>query len=108
MLRPLSPSEGLLSVENSLCLVNLNSPNLNFDESLCATPHKLYASFMNISGAIDLLHAADIHVRSMYKARDENNLDAAESERKAALAACIPLRKIASSIDSDWEPSNAS
>jgi hypothetical protein len=92
MTPPLSPSAALTSVENALCMIRLDLPDLDFDESLCRTLHRLKAPFVDIPGGSDLVHEADTRVRSMYKARDENNLIAAESERKAALAACAPLR----------------
>ncbi len=99
MPRPLSPSAALTSVEDALCMIRLDPPDLDFDERLCRTLHSLYAPFVDIPGGRDLVHEADTRVRSMYKARDENNLVVAESERKAALAACAPLRTMINASD---------
>jgi hypothetical protein len=96
----LSPSAALTSVENALCMIRLDlPPNIDFDEALCQTLHSLYAPLVDIPRGRDLVHEADTRVRSMYKARSENNLVLAESERKAALAACARIRELINSSD---------
>jgi hypothetical protein len=72
MARRLSPSAALTSVENALCMIRLDLPDLDFDEGLCRTLHSLYAPFVDIPGGRETLFmkrtpASEVCTRRMMK-----------------------------------------
>ncbi len=94
MSEPLSPLVELESIDTHLCIIRLAYPDQDFDANLHRALHNLKAPCLPIPEAWDMFKVSENHMLHMFQASYDNNLDSAESERKAALAALRSLKKI--------------